>query len=165
MIPPGNIKNKENTNNTNIENHLFNLLNNKKLRPVTANQENISNNNMPVRNSNNFKISPNQNQQIQSQIQSQIPSNSNATNFVNNYSSFTNRDSFVSQSSNIAKSQSGSELSEEEMQKLSDRHQKLINKILIEEESYIENHRKHVDEMVEILKEVNYKQIIKIILK
>jgi hypothetical protein len=47
------------------------------------------------------------------------------------------------------------------MQKLSDRHQKLINKILIEEESYIENHRKHVDEMVEILKEVNYKQNFK----
>jgi hypothetical protein len=170
MIPPMNIKNKENTN---IENHLFNLLNNKKIRPVTANQENVNNNNntnVPNSNSNGFKMSSNQQnsnnsqqmQQMQMQMQMNNQStiigtnpNSTATNFINSYSSFTKRDSVVSQNSNNGKSQmSQAELSEEEMQKLSDRHQKLINKILIEEESYIENHRKHVDEMVEIMKEV-----------
>ncbi len=125
------VVNKENTNN-NVENQLFNLLNKPKIQSIPHNNNNFNNN---VHNtSNGF---------------------SNTNNFLNNYNAFTKqRNSYFSQNeSNVSKSP-GSEMTEEELQRLSEKHEKLISKILAEEEGYIENHRKHVDNIVEIIKDV-----------
>ena len=168
--------NKENTNN-NIENQLFNLLNNKTAKTKNTNEvsagNKITNSNpnnlINTALNNNINRFPPQITQVNTQIQQNNQSNtlayppqanqqgnSNANNFLANYNSFTNkqRNSLTSQASHLSKSPSNNEFSEEELQKLSERHEKLINKILIEEESYIENHRKHIDEIVEIVKEV-----------
>jgi hypothetical protein len=51
------------------------------------------------------------------------------------------------------------EVSEEEFMKLTERRDKLLNKVLVEEESYFQNHRSHFDEMVEIMKEVRFEII------
>jgi hypothetical protein len=125
------IKNKENTNNqsNNIESQLYTLLNGKKNKNSTLNNS----------------ITP--------QNINQMDFNNSANNFLNNYNQFKNRDSY-SQISNTVSPISRNEFSEDDLQKLTERHEKLINKILIEEESYIGNHRKHVDEMVEIMKDV-----------
>lgn len=135
-------KNKENSGNSgnsgNIETQLFNLLNNKKARSNTdiGNQGNA---NMKLNNVNS----------------NQSNNSDKLNNFFNNYKAYTTRDSYISQPSQHSVSPVvDNEFNEDELQKLSERHEKLINKILIEEESYIENHRKHVDEMVEIMKEV-----------
>ena len=44
--------------------------------------------------------------------------------------------------------------SKENLEKLNEKHEKLINTILTEEEKYISNHKIHIDEMVEIIKSV-----------
>ena len=44
--------------------------------------------------------------------------------------------------------------SKENLEKLNERHEKLINTILTEEEKYISNHKLHIDEIVEIIKSV-----------
>jgi hypothetical protein len=131
------VKNKENTN-MNIESQLYNLLNNKNKVKSSNTVNNINyNDNYPENNNHN-----------------QITKNNLSNNFFNNYNNNFKRDSFTSQNSVSLIRQP--EFSQDEFLKLTERHEKLINKILIEEESYVENHRKHVDEMVEIMKEVKY---------
>jgi hypothetical protein len=157
IMPNMNIKNKENSN---LENHLFNLLNNKKIKSVVqgnTSQENVvnsipSNSNKVNQMSHNFSNHSNNTNNLNT-------TTANASNFINSYTSFNKRDSLTSENNNnsVKAPLSQLELNEDEMQKLTERHEKLINKILIEEESYIENHRKHVDEMVEIMKEVTFK--------
>jgi len=148
--------NKENAN-TNLGNHLFNLLNNNKAsKNISEVTNNLSNNNNQNRFPNSYieaeqKINFNSNSFAQ---QTNIPIGSSVNNFLANYNSFNKRNSNTSQYSILSKSPSTNEINEEELQKLSERHEKLINKILIEEESYIENHKKHVDSLVEIIREV-----------
>jgi kinesin family protein 2/24 len=44
--------------------------------------------------------------------------------------------------------------SDEDFQKLSNEHEKIINNILIEEEEFIGRHKGHIDEMVDMIKQV-----------
>ncbi len=46
--------------------------------------------------------------------------------------------------------------SDEDFQKLSNEHERLINNILQEEEDFISTHKGHIDEMVEMIKQVLY---------
>ena len=50
--------------------------------------------------------------------------------------------------------------SDEEYQQLSNLHEDLINNILTEEESFISNHKSHIDDMVDSLKKVKIKFFI-----
>ena len=50
---------------------------------------------------------------------------------------------------------------EEDLQLMGQKHEELIGQILIEEEDVITSHKSHIDEMVELIKQVN---LIKFIL-
>ena len=45
---------------------------------------------------------------------------------------------------------------EEDLQVMSQKHEQLIGTILSEEEDVISSHRLHIDDMVELIKQVNY---------
>jgi kinesin family protein 2/24 len=49
--------------------------------------------------------------------------------------------------------------SDEDFQKLSNEHEKLINQILQEEEEFIGHHKSHIDDMVDLVKQVIFKII------
>jgi len=50
--------------------------------------------------------------------------------------------------------------SEDEFHKLSNEHEKLINNILQEEEEFIQLHKNHIDDVVDLVKQVNFLSII-----
>jgi kinesin family protein 2/24 len=119
--------NKENNNYSNYETSIFNLLNkSKQTGNPTINQFNNQTININEVKPTTTTISLN--------LQSSR-SNYQAASF--NYNKFKQPE-------------------EEDLQSLTIKHEKLINKILIEEESYIENHKSHVNEMYEILNKVNF---------
>jgi kinesin family protein 2/24 len=74
-----------------------------------------------------------------------IPKNSSINS---NYNNNLNINSYVSKYHNFEIK------SDEDYQKLSDEHEKLINVILQEEEEFIGQHKGHIDEMVETIKQV-----------
>jgi hypothetical protein len=150
-----NIKNKEN----NLQSQLFNLLNkDKKVQQANNNNMNynVNNNQMLLQNKKpqqENKMTLNYaNLQNNSDLNSNSNNLNNVTNFLNNYTNFSKKDLNVSQPSQ----KSQIDTNEEEIHKLTERHKNLIEKILVEEESYIENHGMHLDEMVELFKEVLY---------
>lgn len=126
-------------NNKNIENELFNLLNRRGNVQGKANMV-----------SSNFNNNDNNLMKSKSGVTTNT-TNSNAHQFLNEYCSFNQ------QRNSIASIQSKNTLNmidEEELQKLSEKHDILIKTILAEEEVIQNEHKKHVDEKVELVKMV-----------
>jgi kinesin family protein 2/24 len=129
-----NPKNEENNlhhnNHFNQNQNSFNI--NYNLRPKSSS---VSNSNMTK----DF----NKKQEAMSKINTGIDSNSY-------YNNNLNINSYVSKYTNYEIK------SDEDFQKLSNEHEKLINVILQEEEEFIGQHKGHIDEMVETIKQVCY---------
>ncbi len=89
-----------------------------------------------------------------STYQSPQLSNIQSANSFQNFPSLSKRDSNNLSQVSADKAFNQAELSEEEFQKLTERRDKLLQKVFVEEESYMQNHRSHFNEMVEICKDV-----------
>jgi hypothetical protein len=128
--------NKENNNYTNYEANIYNLLN-KSGKGNTVTATNTSNNF-----NNNQTININEVKPSTTTISLNLQSSRN-----NNYQAQVNP-------FNYSKSFMKQPEEEEDLQTLTVKHEKLINRILIEEESYIDNHKCHVTDMYDILQKV-----------
>jgi kinesin family protein 2/24 len=125
--------NKENSNYSNYEATISNLLmGNVQTNPVPNNINTFNNNPKPVQN-----IKP-ATTTISLNLQ-----NSRANYQANNQPSTFSLDNKTKPVED-----------DEDLQELTQRHSKLVNKIIVEEESYIENHKTHINEMFELMQEV-----------
>jgi kinesin family protein 2/24 len=159
--------NKENNTNAvyqSVESQLHNLLNRKKPSDQQLqslmNQNNLNNQNNNtgkssvryINNYNSYSYNNNPNPNNINNINS-INSLNNVSNTNNNLS--TARQSMYSNQSNTSRSPMVEV--EDDLTKLAEKHEKLINMILSEEEFYIENHKKHIEDMKELQNKVNMK--------
>ena len=133
-------KDLKNSNNGFSGNNSSSRKNNLKNRPFTSNQNNrnnyISNNNInyPSKYSNYQRKPINKDNSFEEKQNKEL----NADEYVSIY-----KDVKIT--------------SDEEYQQLSNLHEDLINNILTEEESFISNHKSHIDDMVDSLKKVKIK--------
>ena len=134
-------KDLKNSNNGNSGNNSSSRKNNLKNRPFTSNQNNrnnyISNNNYQNKYCNYQRKPINKDNSFEEKQNKEL----NADEYVSIY-----KDVKIT--------------SDEEYQQLSNLHEDLINNILTEEESFISNHKSHIDDMVDSLKKVKIKFFI-----
>ncbi len=138
------IKNRKGSNefngNNNYAGNNHNNYNNNYTGNNNYNNNYTGNNNDHLANKNNQNNSNNQNNQ----------NNQNKTNNQNNPNNIPSNDEYYSKYYNYQVK------SDEDFQKLSNKHENLINEILQEEEDFIGQHKGHIDEMVDMVKQVIY---------
>ena len=161
--PSGNI----NQNSGNVQNkksaiHINQLIGNQNFnnQPQSA-QSNKNNNFMKPKNNSN---STNNVCSNQGYTQNSVKKNNtfinkfssqNVNNPIDNRTQYNNTNFNLSTNSYISKYKNYEIKSDEDFQKLSNEHERLINEILQEEEEFIGQHKGHIDDMVELVKQVN----------
>ena len=155
-------------------NNIFNNCNDQQIKyPNTENKENIQNNNpnntqqkqyYTEQKSEDNKFNQQmqiqkQNPKIQSSIKKEklIPKNSGSIGFafLNDYTSFVNKDNNKKNKNNSNKKNNL------ELIELKEKYEKIVNDILNEEKNCLENHKSHIDDMVLTMKnEMNLINIV-----
>lgn len=132
----------------------------------TNNMNNMSSNNM---NNNSMNVGQNPND-VFSQINfnnngntsnfggQNFQTNKNNNNFINNANMNGNLNNLNGNNPNLDKLKNWTARNEDDLQLLSQRHEQLIGMILSEEEDVISSHRQHIDDMVELIKQVASKK-------
>lgn len=84
--------------------------------------------------------------------------NNNLMAGPNNYNNNNNNNQIMHPQANINLEQikNWTAKNEEDLQLMSQKHEQLIGTILSEEEEVISSHRQHIDDMVELIKQVNF---------
>ena len=110
---------------------------------------NIANNNPPMP----HNIQPNAYPQEKIRSYSTMSNNTNQQqpNMNQQNANFNN-----AQNVNLDQIKNWTAKNEEDLQVMSQKHEQLIGTILSEEEDVISSHRLHIDDMVELIKQVNY---------
>jgi len=105
-----------------------------------------------IHNSSNSKPKVQNNNNIIANINAFSNNNTNINNYINKNNKNTNN-IINNNTSNKSKYKNIVINNEDDLQKLSNEHEKLINTILNEEEDFISDHRKHIDDVVELVKQ------------
>lgn len=136
-----------------LENKIGNVNNNNNLLPKKSNPQ-VNQLYQPQNNNKNtaniYKINNENN--INNYGRSNTRQLSAKPNYTSNTNNYTNNTSNVN--NYVSKYLNYEIKSDEDFQKLSNEHEKLINTILTEEEEFIGSHKSHIDEMVELIKHV-----------
>jgi hypothetical protein len=162
-VNPHNQQNKENNNYTNYEANIFNLLNNpnfnsniitKTKQPVQT--VGLNNNTNTVVNINEVKPVSNSNSGgsvTAMSLNLKSSRNNYQNNTTNQFNTSTQFNNTCSQfnTNNFPTKFKQQEEDEDDLEALTQKHERLIKVIISEEESYIDNHKKHVNEMIEVI--------------